>query len=164
MPLLGHKMERSQATLQRGEISAQWHCHQCRSSSRDSVRSPAWQTVYCCPNTGRHRGLDHHPDCCSLLAGLPPAWHNVLGQLTLLPRLPLACLEKSSATMSACPSWEARCKGVTPCIDSAFAEAPYCSRLLATSIWFCLAAMCRGVYPFCRERGSLQCSALPSRP
>lgn len=66
--------------------------------------------------------------------------------------------------MSACPSWDARCRGVTPCTDSAFAEAPYCSKLLATSIWFCLAAMCRGVYPFCGERGSLQCSAPPSRP
>lgn len=67
--------------------------------------------------------------------------------------------------MSAWPSWEARCRGVTPCTDSAFAEAPYCSKLLATSIWFCLAAMCRGVYPFCREReahGSAQ--TLARRP
>lgn len=35
MPLLCHKMERSQATLQREEVSAQWHCHHCSSSSRD---------------------------------------------------------------------------------------------------------------------------------
>lgn len=36
MPLLGHEMERSQATLQTEEVSAQWQCHHCSSTSRDS--------------------------------------------------------------------------------------------------------------------------------
>lgn len=36
MPLLGHKMERSQATLQTKEVSAQWQCHHCSNTSRDS--------------------------------------------------------------------------------------------------------------------------------
>ncbi len=52
--------------------------------------------------------------------------------LTLLPRFTLACLEISSNTMSGWPSWEARCNGVTPCNDSVLAEAPCCSKLLAT--------------------------------
>lgn len=64
---------------------------------------------------------------------------------TLFPRLPLACFERRRATISVWPSWAARCSGVTPCTDSAFADPPYCSRLRATSIWFCLAAMCKGV-------------------
>lgn len=72
------------------------------------VRSPTWQT-------DQHRALVGK--CREALGpGLPPcpAWQDMQGQLTLLPRLPLACLEKSSATMSAWPSWEARCSGVTP--------------------------------------------------
>lgn len=36
MPLLGHEMERSQATLQTEEVSVQWQCHRCSSTSRDS--------------------------------------------------------------------------------------------------------------------------------
>lgn len=65
--------------------------------------------------------------------------------VTLFPRLTLACLEMSSETMSGRPSCEAKCRGVTPCSDSALAEAPDCSRLLATSTWFCLDAMCSAV-------------------
>lgn len=69
-----------------------------------------------------------------------PFWHR-----TLFPRFTLACLEMSRATMSGRPSCEARCRGVMPWRDSALGVAPFCSRQLATSIWFCLAAMCRGV-------------------
>lgn len=65
--------------------------------------------------------------------------------LALFPRFTLACLEMSRETMSGLPSCEARWRGVTPCSDSALAEAPYCSRLLATSTWFCLDAMWRAV-------------------
>jgi len=36
MPLLGHEMERSQATLQTDEVSAQWQRHHWSSTSRDS--------------------------------------------------------------------------------------------------------------------------------
>ncbi len=70
--------------------------------------------------------------------------------ITLLPKLTLACLEMSSATISGCPSCDARWSGVMPCSDSELALAPYCSRLLATSSWFCLAAICKAVYPFCQ--------------
>ncbi|TNN86276.1 hypothetical protein EYF80_003361 [Liparis tanakae] len=54
-----------------------------------------------------------------------------------------ACLEMSRATMSERPSCEARWRGVMPWRDSTLGVAPFCSRQLATSIWFCLAAMCR---------------------
>lgn len=70
---------------------------------------------------------------------------KILSVFALLPRLTLACLEMSRDTMSGLPSCEARWRGVTPCSDSALADAPYCSRLLATSTWFCLDAICRAV-------------------
>lgn len=70
---------------------------------------------------------------------------NIFMVLALFPRLTLACLEMSRETMSGLPSCEARWRGVTPCSDSALAEAPYCNRLLATSTWFCLDAMWRAV-------------------
>lgn len=62
MPLLGHEMERGQATLQTEEVSAQWQCHRCSSTSRDSTsglqHGKLTNTVRWSANAGRHWGLD----------------------------------------------------------------------------------------------------------
>ena len=66
-------------------------------------------------------------------------------KVTLLLKFTLAFLLRSSDTMSTCPSWAARWTEAIPCRVTAFASAPYSSRVVAMSIWFFLAAMCSGV-------------------
>lgn len=43
---------------------------------------------------------------------------------TLVDVWTLAPFSRSKAAMSACPSWEARCSGVTPCLVTTFVSAP----------------------------------------
>lgn len=66
-------------------------------------------------------------------------------KVTLLLRFTLAFRLRSSDTMSTWPSWAARWTEAIPCRVTAFASAPYSSRVVAMSIWFFLAAMCSGV-------------------
>ncbi len=45
--------------------------------------------------------------------------------LTLVAALTCAPFSSSRVAISVCPSWDARCKGLTPCLVNALVSAPY---------------------------------------
>lgn len=107
MSLLGHEMERSQATLQKEQVTCTVAVEALQLYQQSLlswvVNVANWPTLCswpgpCCLDAERHWV------CYCLPGRSPPAWQEAPAQLTLLPKSPLACLEKSSATMSACPS------------------------------------------------------------
>ncbi len=65
--------------------------------------------------------------------------------LTLVAALTCAPFSSSRVAISVCPSWDARCKGLTPCLVNALVSAPYWSSAEVISVWFFFAAMWRGV-------------------
>ena len=68
--------------------------------------------------------------------------------ITLAAMSGLAPLSSSRDSMSVWPSWAARWMGLIPCLVMQLESAPYSSRVVATSSWFFLEAMWRGVNPF----------------